>query len=218
MQIDPSFAASLTQTTPTTTSPGSIQKDQFLKLLVAQMQHQDPLNPQDGTAFVAQLAQFSSLEQATQTNEHLADLQAAQTAAARAALTGVVGHTVAAQTSTVEVGASGVTPLSAHLSGAATKVEAVITDASGKELRRISLGASPAGDISVPWDGNDAGGKALPPGSYHVEIEASGAAGKVPASALIQGVVTALEFSNGKAIYKIGEVTIDPADIIRIGG
>ena len=199
MQIDSSFAARLTQTTPTTAAPGSIQKDQFLKLLVAQMQHQDPLNPQDGSAFVAQLAQFSSLEQATQTNEHLADLQAAQT-------------------STVEIGASGVTPLSAHLSGAATKVEAVITDASGKEVRRISLGASPAGDISVPWDGNDAGGKALPPGSYHVEIEASGAAGKVPATALIQGVVTALEFTNGKAVYKIGGVTIDPADIIRIGG
>jgi flagellar basal-body rod modification protein FlgD len=38
----------------------------FLKLLVAQLQHQDPLQPQDGTQFVAQLAQFSSLEQEVQ--------------------------------------------------------------------------------------------------------------------------------------------------------
>jgi len=218
MQIDSSFAASLTQTTPTATSPGGMQKDQFLKLLVAQMQHQDPLNPQDGSAFVAQLAQFSSLEQATQTNEHLIDLQTAQTAAARTALTGVVGHTVTAQTSTVEIGATGPSPLSVHLSGAATKVEAVITDGTGKEVRRISLGASPAGEVPVAWDGKDASGKALPAGTYDVKIEASGASGEVPASAVIQGQVTALEFANGKAVYKIGAVTVDPADIIRIGG
>ncbi len=42
---------------------GNLQKDDFLRLLVAQLSNQDPLNPQDGAQFVAQLAQFSSLEQ-----------------------------------------------------------------------------------------------------------------------------------------------------------
>ncbi len=45
-----------------TNAPGT-EKDMFLKLLVAQLKNQDPLAPQDGTAFVAQLAQFNSLDQ-----------------------------------------------------------------------------------------------------------------------------------------------------------
>jgi flagellar basal-body rod modification protein FlgD len=47
-------------------------KDDFFKMLIAQLKNQDPLNPQDGTAFATQLAQFSSLEQLTNLNEALA--------------------------------------------------------------------------------------------------------------------------------------------------
>ena len=47
----------------TTSSKNVIGKDEFLKMLIAQLKNQDPLNPLDGTAFTAQLAQFSSLEQ-----------------------------------------------------------------------------------------------------------------------------------------------------------
>ncbi len=218
MQINSSFYDQLSQ--PTTAAPTTAvtEKDQFLKLLVAQMQHQDPLNPQDGAAFVAQLAQFSSLEQATETNQRLADLGSAQAAAARAGLTGVVGQTITAQTTSVTVGATAPPALSAHLSGAAAKVDAVVTDSSGKEVRRFSLGAASGGDVVIPWDGNDAAGKPLAAGTYKIEIQATGANGAVPASAVETGRVTALEFQSGKAMYRIGAASVDPADIIRIGG
>ncbi|HKA91033.1 MAG TPA: flagellar hook assembly protein FlgD [Haliangiales bacterium] len=218
MQIDSSFHSKLSQPATAAPATSATEKDQFLKLLVAQMQHQDPLNPQDGAAFVAQLAQFSSLEQATETNQRLADLSSAQAATARAGLTAVVGQTISAQTTSVVVGATPPPALSAHLGGAATKVDAVLTDASGKEVRRFSLGAASGGDVAIPWDGSDASGKPLAAGTYKIEIQATGANGAVPATAIETGRVSALEFQGGKAIYRIGAATVDPADIIRIGG
>ena len=66
-------AASSTSNTATTNRVGADQ-EMFLKLLVAQMKNQDPLNPQDGTQYMTQLAQFSSLEQLTGINQKLTNL------------------------------------------------------------------------------------------------------------------------------------------------
>jgi flagellar basal-body rod modification protein FlgD len=58
-------ATATDKTTPTNQMGNGLGQDAFLKLLVTQLQHQDPLQPQDDTQFLAQLAQFSSLEQLT---------------------------------------------------------------------------------------------------------------------------------------------------------
>ncbi len=58
-----------------------VNEQTFLKLLVAQLQNQDPLQPQDGTQFVAQLAQFSSLEQEVQMRTDLDSINTALTTA-----------------------------------------------------------------------------------------------------------------------------------------
>lgn len=74
-----SIAKSLTSTTQTSTANTSSQRkgldqNSFLTLLVEQLKHQDPLAPQDGAQFVAQLAQFNSLEQLISINQRLGQL------------------------------------------------------------------------------------------------------------------------------------------------
>lgn len=63
-------------TTTTASSTSTLGKDEFLKLLVAQMQNQDPLNPMEDTEFIAQMAQFSSLEQSMNLAKTMATMQA----------------------------------------------------------------------------------------------------------------------------------------------
>ena len=67
---------SSTTTQSTTAADNGIGQDAFLKLLVEQLKHQDPLAPQDGAQFVAQLAQFNSLEQLTSIKELMGQLLA----------------------------------------------------------------------------------------------------------------------------------------------
>ena len=64
-------AASATTTTTTASAKNVLGKDDFLKMMIAQLKNQDPMNPMDGTAFTAQLAQFSSLEQLQNVNTQL---------------------------------------------------------------------------------------------------------------------------------------------------
>ena len=67
MNVQPTSAQTQTQTgtasSSSSSSPDNVSENEFLQLLVAQIQYQDPTNPTDSTAFVTQLAQFSSLEQ-----------------------------------------------------------------------------------------------------------------------------------------------------------
>src|SRR5512134_1206275 len=95
----------VTGSSATTQAAGAkpAMKDEFMRLFIAQLQHQDPLQPQDSSAFVAQLAQLSQVEQATETNNRLQAIADEQAAASRASLSALVGHTVEASASNIEI-------------------------------------------------------------------------------------------------------------------
>src|SRR5512140_3140493 len=88
-------------------SQQSLGKQDFLKLLIAQLKNQDPLKPQDDSAFVAQLAQFSGLEQQMQTNTSLSQITTQLQGQSNAQLASLVGKTATVNGSTVSLASSG---------------------------------------------------------------------------------------------------------------
>src|SRR5687768_13752417 len=153
-------------------------KDEFLRLLVAQLQHQNPLEPQEGAEFVAQLAQFTTLEQGAEANNRLAAIEAGQSGTARSGYTNIVGRTVTARTEQVQVPWGENSPqLLAQLEGSASTVTVDVFDESGKKVRTIELGARSAGDVAVEWDGLSDDGTPLASGKYRIEVHAKNAGG-----------------------------------------
>jgi flagellar basal-body rod modification protein FlgD len=193
--------------------------EEFLKLFVAELQNQDPLKPRDGSEMVAEMAQFAGLEQTAGINSRLDALAAQQASSGRSALLGLVGHRVEASAASVTTGGTGAMPaIDVKLDRAASKINAVIRDAGGKEVRRIDLGAHAAGKVALGWDGTGTGGTSLPAGTYSIEIEAvDGAGANVGASTALSGTVESIQFADGGTRLQVGGVYLNPADVSSVG-
>jgi len=196
----------------------ALGKQDFLNLLMAQMQHQDPMEPMKDHEFVAQLATFSGLEQQMLANDRLLELQLAQISAGNAQLAGFIGQSVVARGDSITIDTGTPPPVGVQLDAAADAVDVSIRNAAGDVVSTFTAGPLGAGNHELPWSGKDADGNALPPGDYTVTVEAkdeSGAA--VSASPLLSGIVTGLSFENGYAELVVGDHRIAPADIISVG-
>jgi flagellar basal-body rod modification protein FlgD len=196
-----------TTTTATTTATAAASAgsttganfDTFLKLLTTQLRNQDPMSPTDPTQFVAQLAQFSQVEQQAKTNTLLQQMTAAFSSNSLTQSAALIGRKVAATVANVTVAASGSPPaLSVNVTQAALKQpRLVVTDASGNELRSIAVAS---GQTSVSFDGRSNAGTRLAAGTYNVQLVGTDSAGKPQTAGTVSssGTVTqVVSQSNG---------------------
>lgn len=205
---------------PAIEDPNASQKDEFLRLLVAQMQHQDPLDPQEGSEFVAQLATFANIEIGVETNQRLAALEAGQVSSSRANLMGLVGKTMTVDASQIQLTGSGPLPdFNVDLPEAATTVDIIVYDDLGNEVDRIEAGPQNKGEASIPWDGMGSNGQPLPEGSYSIEVQATNGDGVVDATLSMTGLTTSVEFAaDGSTMLGLGGVLVFPSAIQSVEG
>jgi flagellar basal-body rod modification protein FlgD len=191
-------------------------KEDFLKLLVAQLAHQDPLAPMENTEFVAQLAQFSSLEQLMGVNSNLGLLQVAQTAMTNSQVAGLIGREIEARGDTLNH-TSGPEAINFDLSSSAKEVTVKVRDAKGNLIRTIDAGSRIGGVNSVTWDGKDSMGNTMPAGTYSVEVTAKDASGNpVGVSSRFKGVVTGINFRNGIPQLEVGSTIVQVGDVLAV--
>lgn len=156
--------------TPTGSQLG---KDQFLQLLVTQMNNQNPLNPQDNSEFVAQLAQFSTVEGISNLNTSMSSLLANTQSSQALQASSLVGRKVVVTTNTAVVDTSQTLKGSVNLTSPSENVYVNVYDSTGAQVNRINLGAQSAGQVSFMWDGKDSSGATAAPGTYTFEAQAS---------------------------------------------
>lgn len=210
INIAPSVAESTGPTHSPTSSPidKGFGKDAFLKLLIAQLRNQNPLNPLQGTDFIAQTAQFSSLEQLQQINQSLAQLAASTAGTDRASLdavlaSGYIGKVVTANGTIIELGGSGPAALRYQLPSVAS-VEIQVRDLQGTLVRTLRLGAQPAGRGELLFDGLGDEGRPLPPGRYQYKVVATDALGEPVAGAgTASGQVTSISFEGSEPLLVV---------------
>jgi flagellar basal-body rod modification protein FlgD len=182
------------------TGDSTLGKDDFMKILVAQLQAQDPLAPMEGQEFASQLAQFSSLEQLTNVNSNLEASQAFDLAMSNSAALALIGKNVDAPGNTIDLKSGEVENLSFSLDGEAAEVGIDIFDSTGAKVSTVNLGAQKSGLSEYVWSGTDSSGALLPSGNYTFNITASNSSGNfVPVKTFAAGLATDVVFEDGKA-------------------
>ena len=203
-------------TTSTATPGGALDKNSFLKLLVAQLKNQDPTGSgQDPNAMIQQLTSFSSLEQAQNTNTLLTGLQGQTSGLFQAQTAALVGKTVQVAGSSFNL-ASGSASMGLNL-GAAANVTLTVKDANGQLVGLIPEGQLSAGDHTLTWDGKDANGVTLPDGAYSVGVSATaanGTAATTTTSVLVK--VDSVSFKNGAVYLNSGTNSYALTDVTKI--
>ena len=221
------FSALTSKTTPDQLPNDQVLgKDDFLRLLVTQLSYQDPLEPLKNEEFIAQTAQFSTLEQVQALNKTLLDQIALQRTIADAMAVQYVGKTVEAPGSRLVLAQGQPASLAAKLAYGDSpvwlsegKVQFDIFDTTGELVSTIHLDAVHDNIARAQWEGHDLNGQPLPEGIYTYEVHAVDDLGEpVEATPIMSGTVSGIVYEDGETLLSVNGQNISPKGIFGVGG
>ncbi|MBI3132423.1 MAG: hypothetical protein HYZ13_13985 [Acidobacteria bacterium] len=200
-----------------TTAKNEMGQDAFLKLLVAQLQNQDPTGEgQDPNQMVQQLTAYSSLEQATKTNTLLSGIQGQNNGLAQFQAAALVGRTVKVVGSGFAL-QDGKSTMAINLAGDA-KVALTVKDANGKVITTLDQGQLGKGLHNIAWNGLDANGDKVPDGTYSVTVAATdpGTGKNVDFTTAFLMKVSAVSFLDGQILLQSGAASFLLSDVLEV--
>ncbi|WP_237044969.1 flagellar hook assembly protein FlgD [Aquipseudomonas alcaligenes] len=202
-----------------TTQKKDLGKNEFLELLVAQLNNQNPLEPQENGEFIAQLAQFSQVEGIEKLNASMGSLLSGYQSSQALQASSLVGRKVIVPTEKAVVDTSETFKGSLVLPVTSSNVYVNVYDSAGKAVSRVNLGQQAAGNVSFMWDGKDSSGNVLPPGTYKFEAQATYADGTKGLYTLLPANVDSVVLGQNGGEMKlnlagIGSVALSQVQII----
>lgn len=200
------------------TNPNSsLGKEDFLNLLVTQMQYQDPLDPMKNEQFVAQMAQFSQLEQMINLNDTAEAIRLLDTSINNSQAVNLIGKNITVQGSAFEISEGTATDFSYSLGDDASEVEISIFDESGAIVRTVTEFEKSSGNHNFQFDGNDDYGDLLPDGNYRFSVSAVNAEGDpIPANTYSSLLVDGITFDNGTLYLSAAGSHFRLSDIVEV--
>lgn len=202
-----------------TTGASSLGENDFLTLLSAQLQYQDPLQPMDNSAFVAQLAQFSSLQSLQNISSQLTSMQTSASSTNELVASDLVGMQVNYNATGVSLPTAGAsTTFGVNVTSDATSGTATISNSSGQVIQTLQLGALSASSTnSETWNGLDSNGNPAPAGTYTVTLTAAAVNGASDTASLNQqGVVTGVSLSGSSPAVIVAGQLIPLSQIVSV--
>jgi len=203
---------------PQRTPKNTLGKDDFMKLFIAQMQSQDPLNPQDATQMSAQMAQFNSLEQMMNLNKSLEAMLKGQATDRAVSMVNYVGKEVDVGNGQLKWDKNKLTKSTFEISQPLANSVIEVRDGSGLVVAQEDLGNLMPGEHNLKWNGKLKDGNTANPGVYNFSIIAKTTDGQdvaIPIKSKVKVTGIDMQSEGGAFFTEIGK--IDIKDIASVG-
>lgn len=198
----------------TGTASDDATEDRFLKLLVAQMKNQDPLNPLDNAQVTTQLAQINTVKGIDKLNTSLQTLVDGSKQGSTSEAASMVGRSVLVEGDTMALEKGGVAKAGFELAAAATAVRVDVLDRTGAVVDTLDLGPQAAGLQTFQWDGVS-GTSTFDAGTYRLRVTAVDGASKVAVTTLAAAPVQAVTLGTAGATLQLGPFGAKTLDQVR---
>lgn len=203
------------------TNGGDLGEDAFLRLLVTQLQNQDPVNPMNSSEFASQLAQFNSVEQMTQVNDNLEQMMLQDeiigSGLSNTLAASLPGKTVKAISNGVVLGESGETNIDYTLANSADEITISIINEAGTVVRTETISGRVGGEYTYEWDGKSDSGSSMPQGNYVVQMSATSGEDAVPITTFFTGTVDKVKYTPEGVQLEVNGVFVGLGDVEEIG-
>ncbi len=202
---------------PAGTNPnGILGKDDFLKLLLVELQYQDPTEPMDSEKILSQTSQLATLESAENTNKSLEALSASLLASSQFNSVSAIGKIADTGSNGMiyEQGQSTSFEIYFPDDIAAGNVE--IKDSNGNLVKTIPIAPNPTGVYSFDWNGITDAGAAAGSGVYYIEASYANASGETLKTRAGAYPIESVRFEDGKSLLKLGSSYVPFDSIVEI--
>lgn len=211
--IDYSYSS---YTTTQRKASNSLDKDAFLLLLITELKNQNPLDPMDNKDFIAQLTQFSTLEQITNMTKSIQNFLTLQQGALQAQAASMIGKYAVVQTDQITVRNGTAESIIFELDQPAPVVVRIY-DSNGNLVKEATSNSLDAGTHAYVWDGRNSTGLTVPDGTYTYTVSKINPDGSQTEIGGVEGgKVQSVKFKNNQIYVYINGKEYPLASIIEI--
>ncbi len=183
---------------------GELGKDEFLKLLLVELEHQDPTAPVETDKILSQTSQLASLEASTNTNKELENLSSALQSSMKFSTVGAMGKIANIGNDEVILPENGTANFEIYFPDNVKEGEIEVKDTLGNLVRTIKVSDVSKGVNGFSWNGESNDGNRAEEGSYHVTASYVTPKGKSGTTAIGTYPISSLKFEEGKSLMKLG--------------
>ncbi len=197
-------------------APNELGQSEFLKLMIAQLNNQDPMKPMQNGDFIAQMAQFSAVTGLTKLQQSFDGLATSLKSNQALQASSLVGRTVMVPSAIGTLPQGGTLSGVVNLASSSSDLAITIQDAGGQVMRRLELGPQQTGEVYFNWDGTTDKGVAARPGRYYISAETKSKGGTEALETLVSSAVDSVTMGKGGQAMKLNLADGNSVDLSSV--